>query len=121
MDKNCLIEALQNLNYIIKENVPILGYRGRKRKGDIVVKTGRKYDVGFVRESDGTYNMVADWYGAARAVQRSQQDFLQIVQKEYATVKVVRAVTQKGYRVQSRMIMETGELKLVVVKRGWNR
>ncbi len=119
-DKECLIEALQNLNYVVKENVPIRGYSGRKRQGDVVVKTGQSYDVGFIKNSEG-FSLVADWYGATRAVQRSQQDFLQVVQKEYATQKVVKAVTQKGYRVQSRRITKTGEIKLVVVNRGWSR
>jgi hypothetical protein len=105
----------------VKENVAILGYRGRQRQGNVVVKTGKDYDVGFVKIKDGTYDMVADWYGATRAIQRSQHEFLQAVQKEYATQKVVRAITQKGYRVQSRKITETGEIKLVAVKRGWTR
>ncbi len=119
-DKECLIEALQNLNYVVKENVPIRGYSGRKRHGDVVVKTGQSYDVGFIKNTD-SFSLVADWYGATRAVQRSQQDFLQVVQKEYATQKVVNAVTQKGYRIQSRRTTKTGEIKLVVVNRGWSR
>ena len=119
-DKECLIEALQKLNYIVKENIPIRGYSGIKRHGDVVVQTGTSYDVGFIKKPDG-FSLVADWYGATRAVQRSQQDFLQVVQKEYATQKVVKAITQKGYRIQSRRTTETGEIKLVVVNRGWSR
>lgn len=119
-DKKCLVEALQNLNYVVRENVPILGYQGHWHQGEVVVKTETGFDVGFVKEKGGNYTMVADWYGAARAVQRSEREFLQAVQKEYATQKVIRTVTQKGYRVQSRVITETGEIKLVVVKRGWS-
>ena len=121
INKECLIEALQNLDFVVKENVAIIGYRGRKSKGDVVIKTNKAYDVGFVKETDGTYQMVADWYGAARAVQRSQHQFLSDVQKEYATVRVINEVKRKGYRVQSRRVTETGEIKLLVVKRGYIR
>ncbi len=118
-DRECLIEALLNLNYVVKENVPILGYAGRKTRGDVVVKTGKQYDVGFNRCPEEIYQMVADWYGARRAVGRSESEFLGEVQREYSTIKVIRSVKAKGYSIQSRTEAETGEIHLVAVKRGW--
>lgn len=118
-DKESLIEALLNLHYIVKENVPILGYRGQKTHGEIVVKTGQQYDVGFNRNPEEIFQMVADWYGARRAVGKSEREFLDEVQQEYSTVKVIKSVTARGYQVQSRNISETGEIQLVAVKRGW--
>ena len=52
LDKNCLLKALKNLNYVFEENSTIRGYNSRTRKGDIVIKTNGYYDVGFVRKSD---------------------------------------------------------------------
>lgn len=118
-DRECLIESLLNLNYIVRENVPVLGYSGRKTHGDVVVKTGKPYDVGFNRDPENIYQMVADWYGARRAIGRSEFEFLGEVQQEYSTNKVIRSVKAKGYSVQSRRETETGEIQLVVVKRGW--
>ena len=118
-DRQCLIEALLNLNYIVKENVPILGYRGRKTQGDIVVKTGKQYDVGFNRNPEKIYQMVADWYGARGAIGQSESEFLSNITQEYSTLKVIRSVTNKGYKVQSRRITDTGEIQLVAVRREW--
>jgi hypothetical protein len=115
VDKECLIEALRKLysDFSVHENVPIKGYRGRKRQGDVVLKTHRAYDVGFIKDPSGTYLCVADWYGAARAVNRNHKQFLNNLQKEYAVSKVIKTVTKKGFRVQSRMTSQTGEIKLV--------
>lgn len=121
LDKTCLIEALQNNNFNVQENVSILGYRGRKKTGEVVIKTGKNYDVGFVKSTDGSYEMVADWYGAARAVGNTPNKFLNEIQREYATQKIINAIRKRGYRLQSRKNTETGEIKLLVVKRGGSR
>ena len=118
-DRKCLIEALLNLNYIVKENVPILGYSGRKIHGDIVVKSGKQYDVGFNRNQEKIYQMVADWYGARRAIGLSESEFLSRITQEYSTLKVIQSVKNKGYKVQSKKLTDTGEIQLVAVRREW--
>ena len=123
IDKECLINTLENLNYNVLENSAIQGYGGRTRKGDIVIKTHRSYDIGFIKSTrDGSYEIVADWYGAASAIGKNQTDFLKEVQKEYAITKVIQEIRKKGYRLKSRQYIEnTGEVKLLVVKRGFSR
>jgi hypothetical protein len=125
-DKECLIEALRKINTgssQIEENASIKGYRGRRRNGDVVVKTGRSFDVGFIKESDGSYQMVADWWGVRRdgMLKGNHLDFLNDVQKEYTVSKVIKTVTKRGFRVQSQRVTPTGEIKLLVAKRGWTR
>ncbi|MFW9906828.1 MAG: DUF1257 domain-containing protein [Candidatus Thorarchaeota archaeon] len=122
-DKECLIKTLSNLNYNVLENSTIKGYGGRTRKGDIVIKTRGTYDVGFIKSSlDGSFEIIADWYGAARTIGMSRGDFLKEVQKEYAVTKVLQEIRKKGYRLKSRQYLEnTGEIKLLVVKRGFSR
>jgi hypothetical protein len=125
-DKECLIEALRKIDTgssQIEENAPIKGYRGQRRNGDVVVKTGRSFDVGFIKESDGSYQMVADWWGVRRdgMLKGNHLDFLNDVQKEYTVSKVIKTVAKRGFRVQSQRVTPTGEIKLLVVKRGWTR
>jgi hypothetical protein len=50
---------------------------------------------------------------------QTPQQFLQTLNREYATLKVVREVTKKGYHVQKKRIKATGEVKLIAVKRVW--
>lgn len=123
LDKECLVEALRKLypGFSIQENVPIKGYGGRKRQGEVVIKTERAYDIGFVKDSSGSFHCVTDWYGAARSVKKNQKQFLDELQKEYAVSKVIKTVSKRGFRVQSQRVTPTGEIKLLVVKRGWTR
>ena len=120
IDRTCLLKALKNLNYTYEENSSIRGYNRRTRAADIVIRTNGEFDVGFVRKSaKHPYQILADWYGAAQAVGCSRKEFVNKVQKEYATTKVLHELRKKGYRIRSRSISDTGEIKLLVVKRGF--
>ena len=120
LDRECLLKALRNLNYEFEENSSIRGYNRRTRPGNIVIKTNGEFNVGFVRKSsDLSFQILADWYGAAQANGCTRKDFINKVQKEYATTKVLHELRKKGYRIKSRSISDTGEIKLLVVKRGF--
>lgn len=120
LDKECLLKTLKNLNYEFEENSSIRGYNRRTRTGDIAIKTKGEFNVGFVRKSsDMPFQILADWYGAAQAIGCSRTEFVNRVQREYATTKVLHELRKKGYRIKSRSVNDTGELKLLVVKRGF--
>jgi predicted DNA-binding WGR domain protein len=120
IDKECLLKALKNLNYAIEENSLIRGYNRRTRKGDIVIKANGDFDVGFVKDStDEPFQVLADWYGAAQSIGSTRKEFINSVQREYATTKVLHELRKKGYRIKSRSINDAGEIKLLVVKRGY--
>ena len=125
IDHSCLIQALKKLNYSIEENSEIKGYNGRVRKGDIVIKTSGSFDIGFVKSiKDGSFQIVADWYAGniTRSIGKSRSNFINEVQKEYSVFKILHEMRKKGYRMKSREIIdETGEIKLVIVKRGYSR
>ncbi len=118
-DRSCLLKTLENLHYNVEENSTIRGYNQRTRKGDIVVKTNGDFDVGFVRGKHSSYQILADWYGAAAAIGKNRREFANEIQKEYSVTKVLVELRKKGYRIRSRYINDVGEIKLLVVKRGW--
>jgi hypothetical protein len=78
-----------------------------------------EFDVGFIKAKDSSYQILADWYGAEAAIGKNRRVFANEVQKEYAVTKVLTELRKKGYRIRSRYINEVGEIKLLVVKRGW--
>ena len=118
-DGKCLLKTLENLQYKVEENSTIRGYNRRTRKGDIVIKTNGEFDVGFIKTKDSSYQILADWYGATAAIGKNRRQFANEIQKEYAVTKVLGELRKKGYRIKSRYINEIGEIKLLVVKRGW--
>lgn len=46
----------------VKEKAEARGYMGNKMKADVVV-TGLNYDFALTRNSDGSFDMTADWWG----------------------------------------------------------
>ena len=121
-DKECIIKALKNLHYSYEENTKIRGYGNRTRIGDIVIKTNGNFDVGFIKSSTADhYQIVADWYGATSSIGKNKQKFASEVQREYAVAKIMKEIRKKGYRLKSRQCTETGDVKLLVVKRGYAR
>jgi hypothetical protein len=113
------MKTLENLQYTVEENSTIRGYNRRTRKGDIVIKTRGDFDVGFIKGKNSSYQILADWYGAAAAIGKNRREFASEIQKEYAVTKVLTELRKNGYRIRSRYINELGEIKLLVVKRGW--
>ena len=106
------------------ENAPIRGYNGRIRKGEIVIKTRGPCDVGYLRKSENDpFELIGDWYAGhlAKNLGYSRKKFIDHVQKEYSVLKVTKELKQKGFRLKSRFISESGEIKLLVVKRGYTR
>ena len=118
-DRNCLLKTLENLQYNVEEDSMIRGYNRRTRKGDIVIKTDGEFDIGFIKAKDSSYQILADWYGAEAAIGKNRRAFANEISKEYAVTKVLTELRKKGYRIKSRYVNDVGEIKLLVVKRGW--
>lgn len=124
LDKNCLLKALQKMNYNVQEDSTIRGYNGRTRKGALVIKTNGPFDAGFIKKSEtDPFELIGDWYAGhlAKELGYNRNKFTNAVQKEYSVIKVMDELKKKGFRLKSRYVTETGEIKLVVVKRGYLR
>jgi hypothetical protein len=69
------IEGIRNIS-LVQNSRPRMYYREQEVMCDYVVKLPGKYDVGFVKQSDGTYapifdefqNYVREWIGAPPSV-----------------------------------------------------
>jgi hypothetical protein len=64
-DLVCLKRALDKLKLKYtqaEEGVQVRGWRGQTHLAEIAIDMG-KYDIGVVKNEDGTYGLVADWWG----------------------------------------------------------
>ena len=52
------------------ERKTVNGYRGQRTSADHVWQVSSKYDVGAVKNVDGTYDLVADWWGTGYDLER---------------------------------------------------
>src|SRR5947207_15862432 len=64
VEKQHLLSALRDLGHAPQEgNVTIRGWGGRTAKAQVKIATkSAGYDIGF-QEKDGSFDIVADWYG----------------------------------------------------------
>jgi hypothetical protein len=113
-DLPLLKRALLDLHYAILDKAIVRGYKGRHATAEVVVRPGGAYDVGFVKDEDGSYNLLADWWGVKRACGLSEQTFLAPVLQRYAYHKVLDSVTAQGYQVVEETTSADQTVKLTV-------
>jgi hypothetical protein len=115
--REALIACLKNLGYTVETDTVIQGHHG-EHTVDIAVRKAKGYGVGFVKGPDGTYDMVADWWGVAGTDERKITQELQAqagtIQKEYAKRMVIEQAAIDGFEVVSQTEEPDGTLRIVV-------
>lgn len=110
-NKELLLSCLKELGYEAEEGAAIKGYRGQETPADIAVRMRQGYDVGFVLGPDGTYSLVADWFGVQGV---NEQQFTAKVQQQYALATVMQQVNRQGFNVVEQQQDASGQIRLVV-------
>jgi len=90
-----IIECLTEMGYQIVAVKEITGYQVRKVKVDFAVKT-EGYSIGFRRNNDGIYEVLADWWGVKGT---TQEEFTSKLCVAYAEKKVRKFAQRKGFRL----------------------
>ena len=119
-DLTCLLRALDKLNLKYthsEEKVEVRGWRGQKSQAEVSINMGR-YDIGVVKNEDGTYGLVADWWGVETTTGKSEKEVVDEINREYAYQKVVVACEAQGYKIDEQSVQEDGTIKLSVSKWG---
>jgi hypothetical protein len=102
-----------------EQGVEIRGWRGQKTRAEAAIDMG-KYDIGLVRTEDGTYTLVADWWGVETTSGKAEQDIVDEINRNYAYARVVEACEEQGYQIAAEDVLqgEDGTVKLVATKWG---
>jgi len=116
-ERDILIQCLNEMGYQVQPAGLIKGYHGQEMV-DFSIQVERGYGVGFRQNEEGTYDIIADWWGVKGT---RQEDLLQRlqgrvnrIQRDYA-LKVVMEQTQKmGFNVVEKVEEDNGEVRLVV-------
>tara|TARA_B000000557_G_C20746419_1_gene430899 strand:- start:280 stop:708 length:429 start_codon:yes stop_codon:yes gene_type:complete len=107
--KDSLIKALNQLGYAVQENVLLVNPDDHDHK-QWEVEVGITNDVGFKKDKDGTFHLVAelDTWEEPFPVER----FLEKVTQAYAKVVVVETVQEQGFTVvtESKSVDNTIEI-----------
>jgi hypothetical protein len=108
---------LQMKSEFAEENqqVTVRGYRGDTLKAAIKIDMGQ-YDIGVIANEQGTYDLVADWWGVETTKGVSEEELKTRLKQRYAYHNVLMACEAKGYSVEEEVNQEDGSIQLVVRK-----
>jgi hypothetical protein len=116
-NREALIACLETLGHTVETDTVIRGHHG-EHNVDIAVTMKKGCGIGFVRGTDGTYDMVADWWGVAGTNEcRMTKELAQAagtIQKEYAKAMVLAQAAEDGFEVISQEEDADGCLRIVV-------
>jgi len=113
-DKEILISTLKQLKYTVFEGKSTLkGYEGQKKNIDILVKLNSSYDIGFTQNKDGSFSIIADWWGVTKV---KKDDFTRMVNQNYSLNMISREMKKKGYKIVEQKDLEDKSIKVVVRK-----
>lgn len=117
-DEAALKQGLQTLGYtIVTGQSRVSGYGGQAQSVDFVVKPSQGYAIGFRRQADGNYVIVADWWGVSvdQSTFRSQMaEIEQAIRQRYAYEKVKKEVESRGMGIVEEEKLEDQTIRLVV-------
>ena len=115
--REALVQCMQELGYTVETNTTIKGYHGLHNV-DIAARKSNGYALGFVKNADGSYDLVADWWGVSGKGEQKIADELkrqaESIQQEYAKRMVLEQVKKDGFEVVLEKNEENGTVRLVV-------
>ena len=121
---SALAEALKKLGWkhaaaAEGQGVAVRGYKGQKIDAAMSIDMG-KYDIGVAKQEDGTYGLVADWWGIETTVGKTEQEVVEELSREYAYARVVQACEEQGYQIarEDITVAADGTVQLLASKWG---
>jgi len=119
-DQALLEKCLRSMGYKVEKNVDIKGHSGKQRV-DLAITTGEGYSIGFKRDLDDVFQIVADWYDiksmgkhafAARLGQRFEEMEKKIL-REYALKTVLQKTKDQGFTIVEHTEEKDGTIRLI--------
>ena len=96
-----LREALTGLGCKLRTG-EVRGWQGRKTTADCVALLPTGGEVGFVKQGDGTYALVADW----QSIGSTQVNVERVIRREYAAAVAVASLRRQGVGNIERAIVD---------------
>jgi len=120
-DLACLELALTDLNLEFAEAtenelVKVRGWKGSTLTAEARIKASKSYDIGLQLTEEGTYKLVADWWGIEEETDEEAAVLQQRITQVYAKHKVKAEVAKQGFTLDEEHVEADGTIKLAVSK-----
>jgi hypothetical protein len=99
-----LTTSLNDLGITTQIEADVRGYNGQRIRADIVAVLEGEYDLGWSRNSDGSFDLIADLWGVAK--KHNQTELINSINQKYAVNQTLSEVKQRG--------LQNANVKLVV-------
>jgi Protein of unknown function (DUF1257) len=93
-DAEILKTSLRDLGINVKTETDLRGYQGQRVRADIVAILEGEYDLGWSRNTDGSFDLIADLWGVAK--KHNQTELINSINQKYAVNKTLSEVQQRG-------------------------
>jgi hypothetical protein len=103
-DAEILKTSLRDLGINIKTEADVRGYNGQRLRADIVATLEGDYDLGWSRNADGSFDLIADLWGVAK--KHNQTELINSINQKYAVNRTLNEVRRPG--------LSNANVKLVV-------
>lgn len=110
-DIEALKAAAAALGLNVVEKAKARGYDHQSIKGDYVIKLKGPYDIALIKQENGTYEIVTDWWNGhvEKEVGKNAGQLLQ----NYGIVCAMNVAKEKGMHVEHEKL-ENGTIRIVV-------
>ncbi len=98
------------------ELVKVRGWKGSSLTAVAKIKGSKSYDIGLQLTEEGTYKLVADWWGIEEETEQTQEQIMQKVTVCYAKHKVRAEVVKQGFTVDEEHVEADGTIRIGVSK-----
>jgi hypothetical protein len=93
-DAEILVKSLQDLGIIVKREADVRGSSSQRVRVDIVAVLEGDYDLGWIRNTDGSFDLIADLWGVAQ--KHSQTELINSINAKYAVNKTLKEIKERG-------------------------
>jgi hypothetical protein len=93
-DVETLKTSLRDLGISVKSEADVRGYNGQRVRADLVAVLEGEYDLGWSRNGDGSFDLIADLWGVAK--KHNQTELINSINQKYAVNKTLLEVKQRG-------------------------
>ncbi len=115
--REALVRCLQELGYTVETDTTIRGHHGLHNVEIAATMKGGS-GLGFVQNPDGSYDMVADWWGVPGKNEKKVAEELQrqaaAIQQEYAKKIVLEQAARDGFELVSETSEQDGSVRILV-------
>ncbi|ELS34430.1 MULTISPECIES: DUF1257 domain-containing protein [Pseudanabaena] len=93
-DAEVLKSSLRDLGITVKTEADVRGYNSQRIRADIVATLEGDYDLGWSRNTDGSFDLIADLWGVAK--KHNQTELINSINQKYAVNKALTEVKRPG-------------------------